>query len=271
MPKIPTTHMMLMNIFRRIKDSHLSTVQWGRPKLFRVHNTGFKSVRKRIFAAICIKIRITISIRNPRLIMSSSQGSTYLAAELQVPEDNSLAFQAQMGYMSEMTKPPGINNLLEWGQILAPSGKHPGKSFAQIYVEDPNYVFQMKNRKGVSPWVKSFQQYCRARIDAEHQERMKTMQMPIKPQQKAQSQQVPSSVENEWIQVGHQQSSDKNTKKKTENKRPVEDPKTAMSVDQDSEKIQELQTKIAILQRELDHQRSSDVKSQGSMNPNEQA
>ena len=203
--------------------------------------------------------------------MSSSQGSMYLAAELQVPEDQSLAFQAQMGSMSEMTKPPGINNLLEWGQILAPSGKHPGKSFAQIYVEDPNYVFQMKNRKGVSPWVKSFQQYCRARIDAEHQERMKTMQMPIKPQPKGQSRQTDSSAASEWIQVESHNTQDKNTKKKPENKRPVEVPKTSMSVDQDTEKIQELQTKIAILQRELDQQRSNEIQSQGSMNPSDLA
>jgi uncharacterized small protein (DUF1192 family) len=44
-----------------------------------------------------------------------------------------------------------------------------------------------------------------------------------------------------------------------------------MMVEHDPQKVQELQTKIALLQRELNQQMYSESQAQGSKNPSEQA
>ena len=58
---------------------------------------------------------------------------------------------------------------------------------------------------------------------------------------------------------------------KTENKRSIEETKTSMMVEHDPQKVQEIQTKIALLQRELNQQMYSESQAQGSKNPPEPA
>ena len=74
--------------------------------------------------------------------MSDSPGPKYQEQELRVPDDPSLTFQVARSEQTDIVKPPGISNLQELGQLKAPAGKHPSKTFAQIYAEDPNYVFR---------------------------------------------------------------------------------------------------------------------------------
>ena len=128
----------------------------------------------------------------------------------------------------------------------------------------------MKNRKGVSAWVKSFQMYSLARIEAAHQETIKGSQMP--PQRASKMTSPMQSSQSEWITVGDMEPKPKSHgPMKSENKRPIEVTKTCMMVEHESQKVQELQTKIALLQREPNQHVYSEDQAQGSKDPSEPA
>jgi hypothetical protein len=130
----------------------------------------------------------------------------------------------------------------------------------------------MKNRKGVSAWVKSFQMYSLARIEAAHQETIKGSQMPLPPQRASKMTSPMQSSQSEWITVGDMEPKPKSQgPMKSENKRPIEVTKTSMMVEHESQKMQELQTKIALLQRELNQHVYSEDQAQGSKDPSEPA
>eukprot|EP00435_Cladocopium_sp_Y103_P052633 s419_g16.t1 len=111
----------------------------------------------------------------------------YLKQELTAPIDPGLQIQQQHQEMpAELTRPPGVATLEEWGCTRTPSGKHQGKKFSEIYEEDRACVNQMWNRKAVASWVRSFQLYWRHRRAAsvENQERETKaagLQMPLNP------------------------------------------------------------------------------------------
>ena len=83
---------------------------------------------------------------------------TFLHKELSGDEDQGLAMdKSYMNAPDNQYKiPPGVRTLDQWGQQVFPSGKNQGKSFYQVYKEDSGYLGQVKNRKAVSPWMRSF-------------------------------------------------------------------------------------------------------------------
>lgn len=164
----------------------------------------------------------------------------------------------------DLCKPPGIKNLEGWGQVKAPSGKHQGKSFQHIYEEDKMYVNHLWNRSAVSSWVRSFQLYCRHRRTASEEawnrakeanpgwEKWGQEQRPTTPRQMPVLPKTSSPSAHSWTMVDPPKTEGY---MKTENKRPkeaeTEFEEDQMNVEKDPAKIQQLQTQIAILQREL--------------------
>eukprot|EP00435_Cladocopium_sp_Y103_P026577 s2051_g6.t1 len=191
--------------------------------------------------------------------MSSRAQTSYLTTDLSLPEDETLGFQSTHWNIGNISKPPGIHTLEEWGQLRAPSGKYPGQTFEEIFQKDQVYVHHMWNRRGVSTWVRSFQMYCRAVRKFEptpDHHRMqqapvapKTMSRPKSmPQQSSQQSSSPPSSLSEWIPVGST-----SPRLKNENKRSMAESKSSaeMKVEPNQDRVEVLRTQIAIMQREL--------------------
>ena len=79
--------------------------------------------------------------------------NSYLVQDLSGDEDPGL--QSNQTYMDapghQYQVPPGIKNLQQWGEIEVPSGKQQGQTFSEVYDNHPCYIFQIRNRKAVSP------------------------------------------------------------------------------------------------------------------------
>ena len=190
--------------------------------------------------------------------MADSKPSPYMTAELQVPEDPALGVKDQYTEMGEIKKPPGIQTLEEWGRVRAQAGKHPGKTFAEIYDMDPCYLSQLRNRTGVSAWVKSLQMYTRARLEIVNKELEKERQMPVKPKKVSEK----TQPEEGWTEIASQSSNTKSSGKiKTDLKRPAEEEQQEMRVEACPQRVNDLRTQIAILQRELEKEMGGSAKS----------
>eukprot|EP00435_Cladocopium_sp_Y103_P025876 s3236_g6.t1 len=149
--------------------------------------------------------------------------------------------------------PPGIRTLAQWGEQRIPSGKKAGKTFNEVFMENDGYMMQVKNRKAVSPWLRSFQNYLTARW-----KHRALQQLPVTPMQ---SQGVPSdgskmtkpsqssrAPDHDWEKVGYPSTSHKRAIPEIEKGTSSS---TSMTTEPNQDKIEKLQTQIAILQREL--------------------
>lgn len=186
--------------------------------------------------------------------MTDRREKPYLSSELQMPEDQTLQFQSPYTTSGEIMKPPGVQTLEEWGEVRAPSGKHPGKTFAEIYSLDQNYAFQLKNRRGVSAWVRSFQMYTRARLEVSNKILEKERQMPVRPAKTSVAKMSGTQETEDWISVPEGSQSGASASSKPELKRRAEEEQGQMTVEQDQHRVMEIKTQIAILQRELEWQ-----------------
>ena len=220
--------------------------------------------------AQCSPIRFKMSL--PKI------DTSHLNRQLTGPVDPSL--QDDRTKTTEVfQRPPDVNTLREWGQCRLPSGKHQGKTFEQAYL-DRGYVYQLKNRVGVSTWVKSFQNYSRARTEMDYQHTLYlqrngssvTLDMvtqascgynPVpSPQIKPKAVPVPqatpkaapkdqeSSSSEAWIKI-EEKSPVESTKRPAPKPKASEAQPAAMQHELNSERIHHLQTQIAVLQREL--------------------
>jgi hypothetical protein len=183
---------------------------------------------------------------------------SYLYAELSGEEDPELAMsKTHMDTPDEKYKiPPGIRTLHQWGEQKFPSGKHQGKTFFQVFQEDDGYLMQVKNRKAVSTWMRSFQNYIRAMwLQRSRQPQMskpENVNLTMGNQMKNQSKGVllPSqssqnqSKDNEWEKVS-------SLKRQSAEKEQDKQQTITMHTEVNREKVEKLQTQIAILQREL--------------------
>jgi hypothetical protein len=195
--------------------------------------------------------------------MASQSQSSYLTAELTLPEEETLGFSATHGNIGEINKPPGIHTLEEWGQIRAPSGKYPGSTFAEIFQKDQVYVQHMWNRRGVSSWVRSFQMYCRAVRKLEPSpDHHRGYQAPVAPKSMSRSK-PPTTVTGEWTKIEKTGEAMKTTSK-GENKRSMQEPKNEMLTETNPERVEVLRTQIAIMQRELEKELNSSNSAQSS-------
>ena len=114
-------------------------------------------------------------------------------------------------------RPPEVNTLRQWGQFLLPEGKHKGERYEEAF-KDQNYVFQLRNRKAVSQWVKGFRMYSRIRVQADYQQAMQLQakgipvtieminQMEIKPRAYVNTNSVGANVVNMHIDRRREQS-----------------------------------------------------------------
>ena len=95
--------------------------------------------------------------------------TNYLDQKLQseINPELTMAKNPQTSSAEVLQHPPEVSTLREWGQYVLPEGKHRGKTFSEGF-KDQNYVFQLRNRKAVSQWVKSFQMYSRTRVQADY-------------------------------------------------------------------------------------------------------
>jgi hypothetical protein len=186
--------------------------------------------------------------------MTDHREKPYLSSELQLQEDQTLQFQSPYTTSGEIMKPPGVQTLEEWGEVRAPSGKHPGKTFAEIYSLDQNYAFQLKNRRGVSAWVRSFQMYTKARLEVSNKILEKERQMPVRPAKTSMARMSGNQETEDWISVPEGSQSGASASSKPELKRRAEEEQGQMTVEQDQHRVMELKTQIAILQRELELQ-----------------
>lgn len=158
-----------------------------------------------------------------------------------------------------INRPPGVTSLREWGEMRIPSGKYQGKTYEEA-AQDYGYVNQIWNRRAVSGWLRSLQMYFRARRQAEA-DWEKRQQPVIQPKAKALSSAPPMSTpidEAPWVKVNMSPrastsqmtppSSEKSKKRQPESSQTKP---ASMTVEADPDRIQQLQTQIAVLQREL--------------------
>ena len=198
---------------------------------------------------------------------------SYLDRQLTTPVDASLqTIRMHSELPVAQVRPPQVNSLTDWGSMVIPSGKHVNKTFSEVYEEAPSYVNQMWNRHGVSTWVRSFQLYCRERRSASQEARRRKVQeeiqtaypaasgaqgqLPVMPKSKAPqpiSQVRPKSksepnVSEGWIQIPIDTPVPEQT---ASGKRGLATSSNNMETQVDPDKVSQLQTQIAILQREL--------------------
>ena len=187
-----------------------------------------------------------------------------------LPEDSILA-QISLADQVRIVKPPGVETLREWGGQILSGGKYAGRNFAEVLAIDAGYVeFMKKKTDCTSAWALSFHNYALAM----EKHGMPSTQEPIPP---VGNQSVIMKAKQTWIENGAavtdwdivdemkaSRSSEipmgttslasgavpvKRTNPSTETTRK-------MNVDMDKEtweRVQQIQTQITILQRELSH------------------
>ena len=220
-----------------------------------------------------------------RIIMEGH--ATYLTRALSAPEDPSLQTQVEHHEMPKiLPRPPGVATLEEWGMTVIPGGKHHGKRFSEIYLNDRQYVKQLWNRKAVSTWVRSFQLYCRHRREAsvEHQEeetRRQGLQMPINPHMTPEVAELIKKGGAPWLSprsnaraikekslkdqapvssptIDSKKASAEWQYVETENKMNKRGPPTtsgsSMEIQPNQDRVNQLYAQIAVLQRDLQHE-----------------
>ena len=199
---------------------------------------------------------------------------SYLDRPLDIKVDQSLTMpQKESETQTDVfLRPPEVNTLREWGQMILPDGKHKGKTFEEAYT-DQNYVFQLRNRRATSTWVRNFQMYGKTRVhhDHTHSQEMFDKGIPVtsemlsqivtkaenmipipKALPKAERKGTPSVASEEWVKVKGKQ-----VPKVDLLKRPVsevtrsEAPQSSMMMEPNAAKVQQIQTQIALLQRDL--------------------
>jgi hypothetical protein len=184
---------------------------------------------------------------------------TYLDAELSGEEDPGLMDTQMYMQAPEISYkvPPGVKTLAQWGQLVIPSGKKAGKTFQQVFEEDDGYLMQIKNRKAVSPWLRSFQNYLNAMW--KHRSRQQIPEVPtirqtqampkIKKPEPRQGTPSNNAIEQEWEKISMTRTS--NQKRSPQKMSPEAASSNMMNTEKNGEKVEKLRTQIAILQREL--------------------
>ena len=187
-------------------------------------------------------------------LMASVPNSTYAAKSCPVPlpdvelalsVDPSLAYENPT--QETIHRPPGVATLRQWGNQVFPEGKYQGTTFIAVYNKDQKYTAYMKGHSHLtSAWAKSFQNFVKA------------MHMPMG------SQQTPcltpkgttSPSASEWDLLSSpglsQAPTCQNRGKRGQIESEMEGEIAKMDLEKDRDKEQMLESKIAILQRELD-------------------
>ena len=185
----------------------------------------------------------------------------YLDEALSGDENPSLAASSE-GMLQVYHRPPGIHTLSQWGLLKMNTGKHKGKTFDQIFSVDPAYAQRLQNRRDlVATDLLSFQNYTKARVKKEHEAEGRMSVCPFmqdvewKPNSQRPIPPRGSKMPNrdEWEMIQHQIGYQGKGESSKAVKRTWKEPSQAQAMDQevDSQRIQQLQTQVTILQREL--------------------
>ena len=151
----------------------------------------------------------------------------------------------------EFVRPPGIQTFEAWGRLTVKDGKHKGKAYKVIYAADVNYKNYMKRATTLtSAWALSFQHYCRARdVEAAQKEKELPTERELTPEERARD--LWGVLD--WEKIYAEERA-KEVATGSDGKRQLEGSSRVISMESSTEQtkhIQELQTKIALLQREL--------------------
>ena len=188
--------------------------------------------------------------------MAQTVNKNYLEDELSGEEDASLTREPTYSQRNAKYKiPPGIRTLSQWGQQVIPSGKQAGKTFEKVFMEDDGYLMQIRNRKAVSAWMLSLQNYRQAMIDHRHRAQlpeqikdMKNHSQKVKEMTSGYQNKPMGSRTDDWEQVDSVKTVHRSKREKAESSKEVP---RKMMVEPNQERVESLQTQIAILQREL--------------------
>ena len=189
--------------------------------------------------------------------------NSYLVQDLSGDEDPGL--QSNQTYMDapglQYQVPPGIKNLQQWGEIKVPSGKQQGQTFSEVYDNHPCYIFQIRNRKAVSPWLRSLQNYVIARQKYQMKHPGQTPLTQVGYPSTSQTSTPKRSMgakgkeEQEWEVIAKTAAQSSNAKKPQSAKRSTtalaSPDRAKMTVEPNAERVQQIKTQIALLEREL--------------------
>ena len=203
-----------------------------------------------------------------KVIPTYAAGS--LDSPLRMPEDSALA-QISLADQVQIVKPPGVETLREWGEQILSGGKYAGRKFADVLAIDAGYVeFMKKKTDCTSAWALSFHNY----VLAMEKHGLPSTQAPIPP---VGSQSVIMKAKQTWIENGAAVTDwdivdDMKASRSSEiqmgttslasganpvkRMNPSQETTQKMKVDMDKEtweRVQQIQTQITILQRELSH------------------
>ena len=175
---------------------------------------------------------------------------------LPFPEDQNLSYMTKPEPV-EIFRPPGVQNLRQWGQMVLPEGKHKGKSFQETVEQDYQYAQWIdKHRTLASDWAKSFQGFVRAW----NQMNVVTIQNVNTPRPMAKSK-LPMcpSPKGTWSETEEEEMILVPENRKTEGKVAsggkrsyVEEKGDHMETEVNAELVAQLRCQIALLQRELE-------------------
>ncbi|CAK8990072.1 CCHC-type domain-containing protein [Durusdinium trenchii] len=212
-------------------------------------------------------IRRLVRARTRRLMALKKTIPQYQLETLSGDEDEGLVQTSHQPHTYTYKVPTGIQNLHQWGVETFQSGKHKGKTFQEVYDLDSSYAqFILHNTRLTSRDMLSFQNFIKAHKKMLAREmlqrpippkttahRLSAMSSGVVPKKNAKNQGQAMSSEAEWS-LGEDETSLSGPKMSPEALKrgyAQTSPSSPMQWTGDQQKVQELQTQIAILQREL--------------------
>ena len=147
--------------------------QYHRTLRFREHRSHLESnLRHPLLCALNVRRSLNMPSTSDKAVqkMKATMPEVDLEQPLSGSEDASLADEQLMleQFLEvEFQKPPGINNLRSWGEVILPAGKLKGRSHAEAYDFDLAYAVLMAKKQTLSsPWALSYHNYVLARLKA---------------------------------------------------------------------------------------------------------
>ena len=107
---------------------------------------------------------VTVEQQRQQQIHHQSAAEVELDQPLPFPEDPSMTYMT-VTVEEEIKRPPGVQNLRQWGQMVMAEGKYKGSTFMDVINKDREYSNWMKKHQRLSSdcdWAVSFQNFVKA-------------------------------------------------------------------------------------------------------------
>ena len=168
---------------------------------------------------------------------------------LPFPENKDLTYMTQEEE-TEITRPPGVTSLRQWGCMTLNEGKHKGKTFLETVEGDYQYaMWMMRHRQLSSDWARSFQEFVKA-WNKVQQEAQGPTSVP-QPMAKCKTGKTGMNMTStEWNEVDEEEM----IMVASGSKRgyPETGQSSTMAAEVDPMMVENLKTQIVLLQRQLD-------------------